>query len=1116
MTTRSLDHLKGLTSQQRAEVEDRIEEFEQAWRRGERPPIAACLPDDSGARRALLVELVQIDCEFRARAGEYVHFQEYLKDFPEFAGEILKLGQHDISTSNGRLVADSTQGTSNDRLADGTSSPEASQRAPALGSTFRDYVLLEEIARGGMGIVYKARQIKANRTVALKMILAGQLASAEDVKRFEAEASAAATLDHPNIVPIFEVGDQEGRHFYSMGFVDGQSLSDVLRNGPLTPEHAAQLTRLVAQAIEYAHAHGIIHRDLKPQNILLSRDGSPRVADFGLAKQLSGTNELTATGQILGTPGYMSPEQARGDSHAIGPLSDIYSLGAVLYCLLTGRPPFQAANVIETLRQVVTEEPVSPRLLNVAVDRDLETITLKCLQKEPSKRYESAAAFADDLGRFLRHEPILARPVSMLERAWRWCRRNPVLASFVALLGIAAVGFAISTASILQAQRQRTFAQIDGLLNANPNAVPTILENLEPFHSTVARRLKEISQQELTDGQRWRLSLALLPSDPNQIDYLRDRLLESPPAEFEVIRDGLWDYRDKVADYFWAIAEDKGGSAERRFRAACALASFSPDDKRWGDIATFVSRHLVSLEASALVAFRRALAPSKKHLIEPLASIFRDTKQTEQSRSFATETLVDYAANDLDELLDLVADSEHFQFPILFRKLAEHGGKAIVLAQNELKRLPPTKATEDQKELFAKRHANAAVALFRLGKPDQVWPKLVASPDPRVRSYVIHWVSPLECDPHQIVQRLDSEPDLTIRRALMLMLGEFNESQLREVQRQPLTEKLLDLYENEPDAGLHAAAEWLLRKWGQEKRLTALLEKLKCDEKQLQSRKANEKRQWYVNAQKQTFVILKGGDFLMGSPESDPHHFSDESLHRVRIGRQFAISAHEVTKSEYAEFERSTNAAEQSEDNPRERARSARDPQGGVTWYEAAQYCNWLSQEEGIAKEEWCYKPNPDGRYAAGMKAQPDHTRLVGYRIPTEAEWEYACRAGTVTSRYYGMSDSLLPHYAWFQANSQNRIHPSGQLKPNDWGLFDMLGNALEWCFDEKADSPVGKNLVSDDYPSPQAIQDGDARILRGGRYWDLAESVRSPYREILKAIDANIPVGFRPVRTWR
>src|ERR1700722_17847604 len=223
-----------------------------------------------------------------------------------------------------------------------------------------------------MGIVYKARQIKANPIVAFKMILAGQFASAEDVKRFETEASAAATLDHPNIVPIFEVGEHEGRHFYSMGFIDGQSLSDILREGPLAPKEAARLMSRVAQAVEYAHSQGIIHRDLKPQNILLSQGGSPRVADFGLAKQLTGTSELTATGQILGTPNFMSPEQARGDSHAIGSRSDIYSLGAVLYCLLTGRPPFQAANVIETLQQVVTQEPVSPRLLNGAVGRDLE------------------------------------------------------------------------------------------------------------------------------------------------------------------------------------------------------------------------------------------------------------------------------------------------------------------------------------------------------------------------------------------------------------------------------------------------------------------------------------------------------------------------------------------------------------------------------------------------------------------------------------------------------------------------------------------------------------------------------------------------------------------------
>ncbi len=257
----------------------------------------------------------------------------------------------------------------------------------------------------------REREIKANRTVALKMILAGQFASAEDVKRFSRpKPSAAATLDHPNIVPIFEVGEHEGRHFYSMGFIDGQSLSDVLREGPLAPKEAAHLIRQVSQAVEYAHKQGIIHRDLKPQNILLSRDRSPRVTDFGLAKQLAGASELTATGQILGTPSFMSPEQARGDGPAIGPLSDVYSLGAVLYCLLTGRPPFQSANVIETLRQVVAQEPVSPRLLNGAVGHDLETITLKCLQKDPAKRYQSASELADDLDRFLVRKPIHASP----------------------------------------------------------------------------------------------------------------------------------------------------------------------------------------------------------------------------------------------------------------------------------------------------------------------------------------------------------------------------------------------------------------------------------------------------------------------------------------------------------------------------------------------------------------------------------------------------------------------------------------------------------------------------------------------------------------------------------
>jgi eukaryotic-like serine/threonine-protein kinase len=346
---------------------------------------------------------------------------------------------------------------------------QSAGRSAPLGP-FGGYELLEVIARGGMGIVYKARQLKANRTVALKMILAERFASPEDVQRFETEASAAATLDHPNIVPVFEVGEHAGQHFYSMGFVDGPSLSEMLRNGPLTPKEAARVMRLVAQAVAYAHAKGVIHRDLKPQNILLSRDGSPRVADFGLAKQLSGSGELTATGQVLGTPNFMSPEQARGAHDEIGPLSDVYSLGAVLYCLLTGRSPFQAANVIETLRQVATQEPVSPRLLNAAVDLDLETITLKCLQKEPAKRYTTATQLADDLDNFLARRPIHARPVGATERVWRWSRRNPLAASLCAAIAMLLIVGGVGGTTLAVVASRNAVRADENALRADRNA----------------------------------------------------------------------------------------------------------------------------------------------------------------------------------------------------------------------------------------------------------------------------------------------------------------------------------------------------------------------------------------------------------------------------------------------------------------------------------------------------------------------------------------------------------------------------------------------------------------------------------------------------------------------
>ena len=300
---------------------------------------------------------------------------------------------------------------------------------------FDDYELLEEIARGGMGVVYKAHQLSLNRIVAIKMILAGQLASAEDVRRFRTEAEAAANLDHPAIVPIYEVGHYAGQHYFSMGFVDGQSLAEKMKRDTYSPDEAARLVEDVAEAVQFAHENGVIHRDLKPANILIDRQDEPRITDFGLAKRVGVESDLTATGVILGTPGYMSPEQASG-AKQIGPAADVYSLGAILFALLTGEPPFRAGTDLDTLLEVLEKEPTSPRQLNRAVDRNLETICLKCLEKDPGRRYGSARELADDLQRHLNGEAILARPIGLTGRLRRWARHSPALAATLVVLSL--------------------------------------------------------------------------------------------------------------------------------------------------------------------------------------------------------------------------------------------------------------------------------------------------------------------------------------------------------------------------------------------------------------------------------------------------------------------------------------------------------------------------------------------------------------------------------------------------------------------------------------------------------------------------------------------------------
>ncbi|MCI0538664.1 MAG: serine/threonine protein kinase [Verrucomicrobiales bacterium] len=331
-----------------------------------------------------------------------------------------------------------------------TQNTETTERRDA-GKRFGDYELLEEIDRGGMGVVYKARQLSLNRIVAVKLILAGQFAGKQVAQRFRGEAAAAAVLQHPNIVAVHDIGVQDGQHFFSMDYVQGQNLAQLVGNRPLAPAKAAHYVKLIAEAIHYAHGQGILHRDLKPSNVLIDAvTDQPRMTDFGIAKRLANSelgtqnSELTLTGHVLGSPNFMPPEQAGGGRGKVGRQSDVYALGGILYHLLTARAPFQADSLEAIVTQVLHSQPVAPLLLNPSVPLDLETVCLKCLEKEPSRRYPTAEALADELGRFLRGEPTLARPLGPLAQLGRWIRRKPALAALAgaSILGLAA--FAIS------------------------------------------------------------------------------------------------------------------------------------------------------------------------------------------------------------------------------------------------------------------------------------------------------------------------------------------------------------------------------------------------------------------------------------------------------------------------------------------------------------------------------------------------------------------------------------------------------------------------------------------------------------------------------------------------
>jgi tetratricopeptide (TPR) repeat protein len=448
-----------------------LEEQSTRWERGERPLVEefiARYPTLEEDQEQLL-DLVYNEFLLRRRNGDSPRPEEYVRRFPARAKALIRqFAAHEALRTTETLpelddghAAGESEVETNDvtDAGNGAGGGRSNQR---LSVSFPGHDLLSFIGQGGMGVVYKARDIRLQRVVALKTITEFQTATPGQLARFLDEAHAAARLQHPNIITIHSVGEHEGRPYFALEFADGGDLKQRLANGPMAPRAAAELVETLAKAVHAAHQAGIVHRDLKPANILLTGDGVPKVTDFGLAKLVGGDSGRTRSGEVIGSPSYMAPEQAEGHARDVGPPADVYALGAILYETLTGRPPFLGASALETIRLVTSTDAVAPRRLRNEVPRDLETICLKCLQKEPAKRYMSASALADDLRRFLDGRPIAARPVRGVERAWRAARRNPILASLAAALLLT---FALGTPALLvlwlQARDDRAQAMND-------------------------------------------------------------------------------------------------------------------------------------------------------------------------------------------------------------------------------------------------------------------------------------------------------------------------------------------------------------------------------------------------------------------------------------------------------------------------------------------------------------------------------------------------------------------------------------------------------------------------------------------------------------------------------
>lgn len=593
-----------------------------------------------------------------------------------------------------------------------------------------------------------------------------------------------------------------------------------------------------------------------------------------------------------------------------------------------------------------------------------------------------------------------------------------------------------------------------------------------------------------------------------QLSFLLDRLLQLSFHDLQIVCEVMQDRRVEVIGALRSILAGGGApNADELFRLWFALARFDPPadgetTRLWKVNAAFIADQFLKLtitDPNLYPLLRMAFWPAREVLAEPLATDFKNERDPTR-QSLATSIIAEYFADRPEILIELIKEATPSQYATLFPLIKKFQGVSIPLLAAEM-----SGDANDSTSSANKRIANSSIALLQLGIKDPFWPLLKHSKDPELRTYLIHRCSPLNVDSGVLVERFLSEGDTSISRALILTLSEYELEQLPVTMRADFIAKLVGQYESNPDSGLHGAARFLLKRWGLDDKIADIDAKLKKEAGHVAG------REWFITPEGFTFSIVRNPPvFIMGAPEKERDYDPREKVHAVSIGRSFAISSTTVTVEQFKRF---------TEANPEVRhtyipkySPFEDGPQIAITWYEAAQYCRWLSEREEVPEDQMCYPPLAEIK--EGMSCPAGYLTRGGYRLATEAEWEYACRSQTVTSRYYGQDDDMLGYFARFIYNSTDYAWPVGQLKPNDFGLFDMIGNVWEWCLDEYKPYPCDSGVPVEDKVEVGPVFSTQSRVVRGGAFYLPPRYSRSAYRYGVGPDDRHFNVSLRLART--